>query len=156
MSDLVIHHNASRPVMRSRLRSLIGFLPNLLKLLYRLMRDARVSRTDKAVLAGTILYVIAPLDFLPDFIPFIGQVDDSYLVAIALLRLINRTSAEIVQEHWEGGIDIKALVTTIANLAQFFLPIRLREILVGRLERPAAVANFDNYAKKRNRDQDNQ
>jgi uncharacterized membrane protein YkvA (DUF1232 family) len=152
MSDLVESSKAERKAMRPRMRALLTFLPNLLKLLYRLLKDSRVSRADKAILVGTIIYVISPLDFIPDFIPFIGQVDDIYLVAIALLRLINRTSEEVVSDHWDGEVDIKSLVTTIANVAQFFLPQRLRNVLTGQLERPAPVADFDEYAKKRNAD----
>jgi uncharacterized membrane protein YkvA (DUF1232 family) len=150
MSDVIKYPEADRKVMRSRMRSLISFLPNLLKLLFRLMRDARVSKMDKAVLAGTIIYVIAPLDFIPDLIPFIGQIDDIYLVAIALLRLINRTSTDVVGDHWDGQEDVKSLVGTISNVAQFFLPKRLRNVLVGQLEEPAQVSDFKTYAEKRN------
>src|SRR5688572_16449118 len=107
MSDVVKYRPEEKRQMRSLMRSMIGLLPSLVKLLYRLVRDPRVARTEKAVLAGTILYVIAPLDFLPDFIPFIGQVDDMYLVAIAMLRLLNRTSAEVVNQHWDGPGNIK-------------------------------------------------
>lgn len=153
MSDLVKSNLEERRVVRSRMRSLIGFLPNLLKLLYRMMLDARVSRADKAVLAGTILYVLAPLDFLPDFIPFIGQVDDVYLVAIALLRFINRAAEDVVTDHWDGSVNIKSLVLTISNLAHFFLPARLRNVLVGNIEKSGEVADFASFAKKRSEQQ---
>jgi uncharacterized membrane protein YkvA (DUF1232 family) len=153
MTDLVRVSGEERLERRFKMKSLIFFLPNLLKLLYRLLLDARVSRADKAVLAATIIYAITPLDFIPDFIPFIGQVDDVYLVAIAVLRIINRTSEEVVEEHWNGGVNIKRLVTSISNLSQFFLPARLRNILTGRLDRPAQVADFDEFTKKRGRDQ---
>src|SRR5262245_13960417 len=102
MSDLVKSSGEERLEKRSRMKGLLMFLPNLLKLLYKLMLDPRVSKTDKAVLAGTILYALAPLDFIPDFIPFIGQVDDIYLVAIAVLRILNRSSEDVVQQHWGG------------------------------------------------------
>src|SRR5215467_5929269 len=94
-----------------RLRELLLFIPNLLRLLYDLLRDPRVSQADKAILAGVILYVIVPVDIIPDFIPFIGQVDDAYLVAISVLRLLNRADRRVVMEHWKGSYDLKALVT---------------------------------------------
>jgi uncharacterized membrane protein YkvA (DUF1232 family) len=149
MSDVIEYPKAERKQMRSSMRSLISFLPNLLKLLYRLMVDARVSATDKTILAATIIYVISPLDFIPDIVPFIGQVDDMYLVGIALLRMLNRTPEEVVQKHWDGGGDIKSLASTISRVAQFFLPRRVRNILVGEVERPAPVADFQTYAEKR-------
>ena len=42
-------------------------------------------------LSAAIVYVISPLDLIPDVFPFIGQVDDIYVVALTLLRLVNRT-----------------------------------------------------------------
>src|SRR5262249_33623401 len=153
MSNLEKPTGAERKQIRSRMKSLIAFLPNLLKLLYRMMRDPRVSRADKLILAGAIVYVITPFDFIPDFIPFIGQVDDIYLVAIVLLRFINRASEDVVTEHWDGSVDIKSLIVTISNLAQFFLPKRLRNILTGNLEKSAEVTDFATYTKKRSEQQ---
>jgi len=126
--------------MKSRMKELLLFIPKLLWLLFGLLRDERVSRADKAILAGTILYVISPLDIIPDFIPFIGQVDDAYLIAISLMRLLNRTDAEVFREHWKGSIDLKDLVTSISTAAEYFLPRKIKNVLRGRIERPSAEA----------------
>jgi uncharacterized membrane protein YkvA (DUF1232 family) len=119
----------------------IMLLPRLVKLLGRLLSDPRVSRTDKIILAGTIVYVFVPLDFLPDMIPFIGQVDDSYLVAISILRMLNRADADVVAGHWDGTLDIKRLATTMANVATFFLPSRVKGLLTARvnIKEPSAL-----------------
>lgn len=122
--------------LKSRLVDLILFIPNLLFLLVALMRDRRVSSADKSIIAGVIIYVISPLDIIPDFIPFIGQVDDSYLLAIAILRLLNRADRSVVMHHWKGQIDIKELVTNIATIAEVFLPNRIKNVLRGRIDRP--------------------
>jgi uncharacterized membrane protein YkvA (DUF1232 family) len=123
-----------RKTLRRRMKELLLLLPNLVKLLVRLLRDSRVSRADKVILAGTILYVIAPLDFLPDMIPFIGQVDDAYLVAISVLRILNRADEKVVSAHWEGSIDIKRLVGSIVDVATVFLPQRIRTALTARID----------------------
>ena len=117
-----------------QMKDFLLLLPNFLKLLVRLMREPRVSRADKAILAATIIYVVAPIDFIPDMIPFIGQVDDTYLVAIALLRLINRTDANLVAKHWDGGMDIKRLVSSIIEVSASFLPAPIRNALTARIE----------------------
>ena len=119
---------------KKKLRELLLFVPNLMKLLYDLLRDPRVSRADKAILAGVIMYVIVPIDVIPDFVPFVGMVDDSYLIAISLLRLLNRADRQVVLEHWKGGVDIKQLVENIANIAAYFMPERMRNALHGRIE----------------------
>jgi uncharacterized membrane protein YkvA (DUF1232 family) len=129
-----------RREMKSRMKELLLFIPNLLWLLFGLLRDDRISKADKAILAGTILYVISPLDLIPDFIPFIGQVDDVYLIAISLLRLLNRAEREVVEDHWKGSIDIKELVTSIALAAEYFLPKKIKNVLRGRIARPSQEA----------------
>ena len=120
--------------MKKRMKDLLLFIPNLLGLLIGLLRDERVSQADKAILAGIIMYVIVPIDIIPDFIPFIGQVDDSYLLAIAILRLLNRADRRVVMDHWKGGKDIKELVDSVVKIAEFFLPGPVKNVLRGRIE----------------------
>ncbi|HTG17463.1 MAG TPA: DUF1232 domain-containing protein [Blastocatellia bacterium] len=119
---------------RAKMRELLLFIPNLLGLLLGLLKDARVSKSDKAILAGIIMYVIVPLDIIPDFIPFIGQVDDAYLLAISILRLLNRADRRVVMDHWRGGADIKELVDSVSKIAEFFLPKRVKNVLRGKIE----------------------
>jgi uncharacterized membrane protein YkvA (DUF1232 family) len=137
----------NRCEMRSRMTGFLLFIPNMVRLLIALLRDDRVSKADKAILAGTIVYVISPIDIIPDFIPFIGQVDDAYLLAISILRLLNRADRNVVLEHWRGDLDIKQLVTNIAMVAEYFLPKRIKNVLHGRIERAGTpgprLANLD-------------
>ena len=119
---------------RGVLREAVALIPNFLKLLYRLLKDPRAPLAEKALLAGTIIYVVSPLDFIPDMIPVIGQVDDLYLVALVVLRLLSRTNEDILREHWDGGGDLAALVGGIEKAARYILPRRIRRILLGRVE----------------------
>ena len=123
-----------RRAKRAKMRELLLFIPNLVGLLFGLLRDPRVSKSDKAILAGIIMYVIVPLDIIPDFIPFIGQVDDAYLLAISILRLLNRADRRVVMDHWRGGTNIKELVDSISKIAEFFLPKRVKNVLRGKIE----------------------
>lgn len=118
----------------TRFRELLSDFPWLVKLLYRLCRDPRVPAIDKAILGGVILYVLNPMDLLPDAIPVIGQIDDAYLLAVALMRLLGRTEERVLREHWEGKQDIVELIREIMELGFFYLPRRLRLILLGRLD----------------------
>jgi uncharacterized membrane protein YkvA (DUF1232 family) len=110
------------------------FLPNLVLLLGRLLRDVRVPTAEKALFAAAIVYVISPIDLIPDVFPFIGQVDDLYVVALVLLRLVNRSDEAVVREHWAGGGDIVALADSIANIAPKFLPRRVSRLITSRVE----------------------
>lgn len=120
--------------LKGRMRSFLMFLPNMVMLLGRMLKDARVPTAEKALFLAAIVYVVSPLDFIPDVFPFIGQVDDLYVVALTLLRLINRTDESIVREHWLGGGDIVALANSIANIAPKLLPTRVSRVLTSRVE----------------------
>src|SRR4030095_12471050 len=95
---------------KGRMRNFLMFLPNMVMLLGRLLKDARVSTSEKALFLGGIVDVISPIDLIPDIFPFIGQVDDIYVVALTLLRLVNRTDETVVRGHWcaRGGVRLVA------------------------------------------------
>ncbi|MBI1766544.1 MAG: DUF1232 domain-containing protein [Acidobacteria bacterium] len=119
---------------RGFLHDALMLIPNFLKLLYRLFKDSRVPTTEKAFLVGAIIYVISPLDLIPDVIPFIGEVDDLYLVALTVLRLLNRAPDLAIREHWEGRGDVVGVVDKIVRAAQYVLPKRVQRILLGQVE----------------------
>ena len=123
-----------RSALRRTMKDLLLLLPNLVRLLLGLMRDARVSRADKVILAGTVLYVVTPLDFIPDMIPFVGQIDDTYLVAVALVRMLNRADGKVVADHWRGEMDLKRLVDSIIEVSTVFLPKAVRYALTARID----------------------
>lgn len=120
--------------LKSRMRNFLMFLPNMVVLLGRMLKDARVPAAEKALFLAAIVYVISPLDFIPDVFPFIGQVDDIYVVALTLLRLINRSDATVVREHWSGGGDVVSLADSIASIAPALLPKRVTRVLTSRVE----------------------
>lgn len=120
--------------LKSRMKGFLMFLPNLLRLCASLLTDSRVPTTEKALFAGAIVYAIVPLDFIPDFLPFIGQIDDIYLIALTLLRLVNRTDERVVRENWRGGGDIVVLAESIAGLAPRLLPKRIHRVISSRVE----------------------
>ena len=130
-----------------RMKEMLTFLPNMVGLCGRLMTDRRVSKTEKALFASAIIYAVAPLDFLPDLIPFIGQIDDAYLVALTLLRLVNRADADVVREHWRGDGDIVQLAQGVANVAPLILPGRVSRVLSSKVELAPAI----NFAELKNR-----
>lgn len=118
---------------RETAKGLIRDIPNFLRLLAALARDPRVSLVDKAIVVATIGYILMPLDLIPDFIPFLGQIDDLYLLALALDRLMNNAGIDLLLEHWSG--DISSLETAISALdrAGSFLPEKVRSLLRQRV-----------------------
>ncbi|MGE5380324.1 MAG: YkvA family protein [Methylocystaceae bacterium] len=111
---------------------LLKVIPNLLKLLYRLLEDPRIPKTEKVILAGVAAYVVSPLDLIPDFVPFLGKVDDLVLIALVLKRLFNAAGEQVLNEHWDGGQDLLMLVDRILEYALRFLPSKIYKLLVTR------------------------
>jgi len=107
---------------RGKLQDAIMLIPNYLKLLYRLTRDNRVRTAEKALLLATAAYVVAPVDFLPDFIPFVGQIDDVLLVALVLKRFMNSVSPQVLYQHWDGKADLLHNIEEVLSWSRFLLP----------------------------------
>ena len=116
---------------RRTLIDVIRKIPAYLRLLFGLLTDSRVSRLDKAMVAGAIAYIIMPFDLIPDFIPFIGQVDDVYVLMLSLQRLISHAGADVVADHWDGELsDLRPNnFKAVLMAAAFFLPLGLRRKL---------------------------
>ena len=108
---------------------LVRDIPAFLRLLGRLAKDPRVSKVDKAIVLVTIGYIVMPKDFNPYILPFIGQEDDLYLLALALDRLLNNAGIDLLLEHWDG--DVGSLETAIGALdkAGSFLPTQVRALV---------------------------
>jgi uncharacterized membrane protein YkvA (DUF1232 family) len=83
-------------------RALAGFVPDCLVLVGRLVRDPRVPRRRKLLLAVLLGYLALPFDLVPDFIPVAGQLDDAIVVALVLRGLVRSGGAPLVREHWPG------------------------------------------------------
>ncbi len=111
-------------------------LPKFLRLLWGLITDRRVSRTDKLLVGAALAYIVMPADMIPDVIPFLGQVDDVYLLILAIRRLIRRAGRDVLLAHWTGDPERLRDVSLrrVLTAAAFFLPFRFRR----RLKRKAA------------------
>jgi uncharacterized membrane protein YkvA (DUF1232 family) len=111
-------------------------LPNFLRLLYGLITDPRVNGVDKLLVGAAIAYILMPLDMMPDFIPFFGEVDDVFVLVMSLKRLIANAGRAVALDHWNGdpkSLDSLNLQHTLMAAA-FFLPRRVRRRLraIGR------------------------
>ena len=112
-------------------RDVLLFLPDLTVLLARLLRDARVPLVEKAIALGGVAYVFSPLDLLPALvIGPIGLLDDLFVVAACLSRLLNHVHPDVVRANWSGQGD--ALEIIQSTTAWFERELRLR---VGDLSR---------------------
>lgn len=99
---------------REDARALAGFVPDCVVLLSRLMRDPRVSRRHKWLVAALIPYLVMPIDLVPDFIPVAGQLDDAVVIALVLRQLL-RADRGLVEELWPGPRSSLEVILRIAG-----------------------------------------
>ena len=88
-------------------------IPNLVKLITRLLRDPRVPIKRKVALGLVLGYVVSPIDLIPDFVIGLGRIDDIVLISVALDQMLNGPEAHLVFEHWDGSIDSLDLVRSV-------------------------------------------
>jgi uncharacterized membrane protein YkvA (DUF1232 family) len=69
------------------------------RLTLRLIRDPRVPLYAKAVLGLTLVYVLSPLDFVPDWIPILGQLDDAAILTAGIALFLRLCPPELVEER---------------------------------------------------------
>ncbi len=119
---------------RASVMAMIREIPNFLKLLWRLSTDNRVSTADKGILVATIAYILMPIDLIPDFIVGLGQVDDLYLLALTLNRLLNNAGMDVLMEHWDGEPEHLEHAIGMLDKAEALLPERVRRLLGVRAE----------------------
>ena len=90
---------AGRHVAAKELATLI---PNLVLLFKDLVKDERVPRSSKWLLGGAVLWLVSPIDLLPEFLPVLGPLDDAVVAALVLRHLVKRAGSDVVREHWRG------------------------------------------------------
>jgi len=62
----------------------LALVGSLLRAVFRVLVDPRVPLRLKALLPAALLYLILPIDLVPDFIPLAGRLDDLLVLALAV------------------------------------------------------------------------
>jgi uncharacterized membrane protein YkvA (DUF1232 family) len=69
------------------------------RLALRLLRDSRVPLGAKIIFGATVLYLLSPLDVVPDWIPVLGQADDLVVLMAGLNLFLKACPRWLVEEH---------------------------------------------------------
>jgi uncharacterized membrane protein YkvA (DUF1232 family) len=81
-------------------KDLATVLPACVTTARRLRRDPRVPRSAKVAVAAAAVWVISPIDLIPEFLPVIGPLDDVVVVALALRYAARRIPIDVLREAW--------------------------------------------------------
>ena len=84
------------------MKDLAGLLPACVTTARRLRADPRVPRRAKVAILLAGLYVVSPIDLIPEFLPIIGPLDDALVVALAFRYAARRVPRQVLAEAWAG------------------------------------------------------
>ncbi|WP_116948863.1 YkvA family protein [Jiangella endophytica] len=87
-------------------KDLAGFLPDCVTAARRLRHDPRVPRRAKVAVLVAMLWVLSPIDLVPEFLPVIGPLDDVVVVALVLRYAARSVPSEALFEAWPGNPDL--------------------------------------------------
>ncbi|MGE0214720.1 YkvA family protein [Mycolicibacterium sp.] len=113
---LLIALAAARPKDIS-VRGVLRLLPDTVILLRRLAADPALPRGIRVRLLLMLLYLLLPIDLVPDFIPVLGHADDAIVVAVALRSVVRRAGADALDEHWPGTPEGLQAVRRLSGLS---------------------------------------
>lgn len=94
------------PEKAKRYKEYIFLLPDIVSLIYRLLKDKRVSIKTKLIMSAAIAYITIPTNVIPNSIPFIGVVDDIGVGFFALNKILKDIPLPIIVENWQGENDL--------------------------------------------------
>jgi uncharacterized membrane protein YkvA (DUF1232 family) len=81
-------------------KDLATVLPACATTARRLRRDDRVPRSAKVAIVIALVWVVSPIDLIPEFLPIIGPLDDVVVVALAFRYAARRVPREVLLEAW--------------------------------------------------------
>lgn len=120
------------PWLRETAKETLLALPRLALLVPRLATDERVPTRTKLALTGLAVYLASPWDLIPDFIPVLGQLDDSIAILLFVDGMLNQVDDAVLLEHWTGEAETLKRLQWLARQVSRWVPSRLKTILFGR------------------------
>lgn len=83
-------------------RELVMFLPACATTMRRLRRNPAVPRSARWMTVLALIWVISPIDLIPEFLPVIGPLDDVVVVALVLRFVARRIPSDVLFAAWPG------------------------------------------------------
>jgi uncharacterized membrane protein YkvA (DUF1232 family) len=107
-------------------KALLKSLPDIARLIARLVTDPRLPTPAKVALVAAAVYLASPIDLMPDFVPLLGYLDDVVLAAIVLDGILNYVDRGLVLRYWPGTPESLDKLARVAHLLARWVPARLK------------------------------
>ncbi|RKN22299.1 DUF1232 domain-containing protein [Micromonospora musae] len=83
-------------------RDLAAFVPDCVTTVRRLRKDPRVPGRARLAIMIAGLWVMSPIDLIPEFLPIIGPLDDIVVIALALRYAARQVPRDVLLGAWPG------------------------------------------------------
>jgi uncharacterized membrane protein YkvA (DUF1232 family) len=103
---------------RPRPLTVLEFARDVILLVKDLAVDPRVPRVDKVIALAAVVYLVSPIDLVPDAIPVVGQIEDVGVAALAVRRLLTGAGYDVIYELWRGSDEGFSLLLTLAGVQE--------------------------------------
>jgi uncharacterized membrane protein YkvA (DUF1232 family) len=107
-------------------KTFLRTLPDLVRLVARLVADPLLPRSVKLAVAAAVVYLLSPLDLIPDVVPIVGYLDDAAVAAVVVDGILNHVDRGLVLRYWPGSPQSLDQVARIARLLAIWVPRRLK------------------------------
>ena len=108
------------------MKALLRALPDIVRTIAGLAVDPVLPKAAKIALAAAVLYLVSPLDLIPDFIPVIGYLDDIFVAEILVDGMLNFVNRGLVLKYWPGSPESLERVARSARILAAWVPRKLK------------------------------
>lgn len=98
-------------------RDIARLAPDIVRLIKRLATDRDVPRATRWWLIALMVYLVLPIDLIPDFLPVIGYADDAIIVVVALRYAVRHAGLVAIERNWPGTPTGLRSVLALVGLA---------------------------------------
>lgn len=113
------------------MKDLLLALPRLGRMLVSLAADRDVPTTAKVVMAALAVYLVSPVDIIPDFIPWVGYLDDLILAAVVVDGVLSFVDRPRLLRYWPGTADSLERIAAVARRLARWVPRRIKARIFG-------------------------
>jgi len=122
------------PYDKKNLAKYAFILPDMYALALRLMKDKRVAKRDKALIAFTFGYPLVPADIIPSKVPLLGKMDDLAILFFGSSYILNKIPVPILVQHWQGELTTLKLVQDNIQKIVNFTPAKTLNQVYGLID----------------------
>jgi uncharacterized membrane protein YkvA (DUF1232 family) len=107
-------------------RALLRALPAIIRTIRGLATDPVLPKATKIALAAAVLYLVSPIDLVPDFIPVLGYLDDLIVAAILVDGILSFVDRGVVLKYWPGSPELLERIARSARVLSAWVPQRIK------------------------------